>query len=58
MRADGTVARDDDEGPSVGRYLKARTTTMANSSPQVVGEAREPAKKKVKTGGFGNFDAW
>jgi len=60
VRADGTVDQDGGGG-KVGKYLK---DAMAKQTPaeEVIEEDldtwHEPAKKKVKSGGFGNFDAW
>lgn len=60
VRADGTVDQDGGGG-KVGKYLK---DAMAKPTPaeEVIEEDldtwHEPAKKKVKSGGFGNFDAW
>jgi peptidyl-prolyl cis-trans isomerase-like protein 2 len=57
IRGDGSIARDDQTG-GVGKYLKA----MDNVPTADVGNdddvAAEPVKKKVKQGGFGNFDSW
>jgi len=61
IRADGTAEKDGSEGLGVGKYLKA--AKEAATEDEIVGlvEGEEdfmPAKKKAKTGGFGNFDAW
>ena len=51
IRADGTV---DSGGGGVGRYMKQAAPTRND-----VGDMfEEPAKKKAKFGGFGNFDSW
>ncbi|CZR57319.1 related to peptidylprolyl isomerase (cyclophilin)-like [Phialocephala subalpina] len=58
IRNDGTVVQT--EGPGgVGRYLKAAAADTANSKyvEDDVLES-EPVKKKIKSGGFGNFDSW
>jgi peptidyl-prolyl cis-trans isomerase-like protein 2 len=43
----------------VGKYLKAGTDSI---NGKYVGDDEtleaEPVKKKVKSGGFGNFDSW
>lgn len=62
VRSDGTVERGDSAG-GVGKYLKA---AVAHSALGTSGDAAveydeivdAPVKKKVKSGGFGNFDAW
>ncbi|KAF4631740.1 hypothetical protein G7Y89_g6390 [Cudoniella acicularis] len=58
IRCDGTVMQAEQSG-SVGKYLKAATDSTA-SKVAVEDEPleREPPKKKVKAGGFGNFDSW
>jgi len=63
VRPDGKVV--DEGGGGVGKYLKA---TMARGGGvngggegDIVGdwdEAEEPAQKKSRLGGFGNFDSW
>ncbi|KZF26741.1 cyclophilin-like protein [Xylona heveae TC161] len=64
IRGDGKV---EDSGGSggVGKYLKvaAASTPADSSADEIVGEweeeiSQEPAKKKIKSGGFGNFDGW
>ncbi|KAL2201586.1 hypothetical protein P885DRAFT_25462 [Corynascus similis CBS 632.67] len=70
IRADGAVV-EDDMAKGVGKYLKgAIAAAAANTAKQeevggggaAGGEAvetwEEPARKKVKMGGFGNFDSW
>lgn len=51
--------KEDEEEPAVGRYLNGSGGTGEGEVLEEweVGEA-EPAKKKVKAGGFGNFDSW
>lgn len=61
IRADGKVEDDGSEGLGVGRYLKAAKQEAKNED-EIVGFVDEeefaPVKKKARTGGFGNFDAW
>lgn len=57
IRGDGTVERGES---GVGKYLKK---ALANSFGATTGDEPdvdtwEPSKKKIKTGGFGNFDNW
>jgi peptidyl-prolyl cis-trans isomerase-like protein 2 len=57
IRGDGTVMQGQQSG-SVGKYLKAPADI---TNGKVTGEQEsyeEPAKKKIKSGGFGNFDSW
>lgn len=58
IRGDGTV---DSAGSGVGKYLKSSRADQSEA-PAVADdlnvEAWEPSRKKVKTGGFGNFDNW
>lgn len=63
VRADGTMERS--EAGGVGKYLKVAAAEgsvsagkMADGGLDSWQEAEEPAKKKTKGGGFGNFDAW
>ncbi|ORY14401.1 cyclophilin-like domain-containing protein [Clohesyomyces aquaticus] len=58
IRADGTVEASND-GPAIGKYLKAAKMQQQDED-EIVGDWEEdvPVKKKVKTGGFGNFDGW
>jgi len=64
IRADGTVESSSGEGLGVGKYLQAAKQEMASKDEdEIVGYVDEeedvaPVKKKAKTGGFGNFDAW
>ncbi|KAK8241660.1 peptidyl-prolyl cis-trans isomerase-like protein-like 2 [Phyllosticta capitalensis] len=62
IRGDGTVEHA--SGGGVGKYLK-QAVEEQKSAPaeedEIVGEwdePEEPVKKKVRTGGFGNFDNW
>lgn len=57
IRGDGSV----EQGGGVGKYLKGALASQpeeapTNEDPAV--EEWEPSRKKVKTGGFGNFDNW
>jgi len=58
IRGDGSVVQAEQSG-GVGKYLKAGAEP---SNGKYVGDDEmleaEPVKKKVKSGGFGNFDAW
>jgi len=58
IRNDGTVVQSEKHG-GVGKYLKA-TNKSGDGNGKVVEEEgfEEPVKKKVKAGGFGNFDSW
>jgi peptidyl-prolyl cis-trans isomerase-like protein 2 len=58
IRNDGTVVQPEQSG-DVGKYLKA-SAGVGNGKVAVEDNmiGTEPAKKKVKTGGFGNFDSW
>lgn len=58
IRGDGTIVPSETSG-GVGKYLKS--SGLAGRGKTVVEEEiaeDEPAKKKVKSGGFGNFDGW
>lgn len=62
IRADGTVSGDG-AAAGVGKYLKAALQNQAGGAVGDEGDAdvdtwEEPVRKKVKTGGFGNFDSW
>ncbi len=67
IRGDGTVVNDAGGG-GVGKYLKAVAANDVGDADrgevdEVVGDwekvvSEEPVKKKVKVGGFGNFDNW
>jgi peptidyl-prolyl cis-trans isomerase-like protein 2 len=52
------------EGLGVGKYLQAaKQEIQEQDADEIVGyvddeEDVAPVKKKAKTGGFGNFDAW
>ena len=58
IRNDGTVVQSEQSG-GVGKYLHAAKDT---SNSKVAAEddpvEAEPVRKKMKTGGFGNFDNW
>lgn len=58
IRGDGSLVPSEKTG-GVGKYLKS--SNLAGHSKTATEEETledEPAKKKVKTGGFGNFDGW
>lgn len=58
IRADGSVSGDG-AAAGVGKYLKAALQNQRGEEEDTgVDTWEEPAKKKVKTGGFGNFDNW
>lgn len=60
LRADGTFGQGESAG-GVGKYLKAVTKDARTTDKYIEDEEMleaEPVKKKVKSGGFGNFDAW
>lgn len=58
IRADGSVSGDG-VAAGVGKYLKAALQNQRGEEEDTgVDTWEEPAKKKVKTGGFGNFDNW
>lgn len=64
IRADGTVDNSSGEGLGVGKYLQAAKQEIQDTGEdKIMGYVDEeedvaPVKKKAKTGGFGNFDAW
>jgi peptidyl-prolyl cis-trans isomerase-like protein 2 len=60
IRPDGKVDEASGEALGVGKYLKAAQQEQPQEDEIVdfVDEEDMPVKKKVKTGGFGNFDAW
>lgn len=64
IRADGTIDGGSGEGLGVGKYLQAAKQEIeAHGDDEIIGymdegEDAAPPKKKTKTGGFGNFDAW
>lgn len=61
IRGDGTVDTSG-SAESVGKYLTAATTSNSTSNDDGIADDAdtwvEPARKKVKSGGFGNFDSW
>ncbi|KAH6627652.1 hypothetical protein F5144DRAFT_576489 [Chaetomium tenue] len=69
IREDGVV-EEDAKAKGVGRYLKGVVAQREQEQQeegggeggggggQVVETWEEPVRKKVKTGGFGNFDSW
>ncbi|KAF1945972.1 hypothetical protein EJ02DRAFT_451077 [Clathrospora elynae] len=64
IRADGTVDNSSGDGLGVGKYLQAaKQEIQTQGDDEIIGYIDEeedvaPAKKKAKTGGFSNFDAW
>ncbi|PSN65717.1 peptidyl-prolyl cis-trans isomeras-like protein-like 2 [Corynespora cassiicola Philippines] len=63
IRRDGKVESEGDGARGVGKYLQAaREQAKAQDEDEIVGfvdeEVEQPVKKKAKTSGFGNFDAW
>ncbi|KAI8942991.1 hypothetical protein NX059_001029 [Plenodomus lindquistii] len=64
IRADGTVENGSGDKLGVGKYLQAAKQEMQDTGDdEIMGYVDEeedvvPVKKKAKTGGFGNFDAW
>ncbi|KAE8444881.1 Peptidyl-prolyl cis-trans isomerase cyp8 [Mollisiaceae sp. DMI_Dod_QoI] len=58
IRNDGTVVQTE-QSAGVGKYLKAAAVDTANGK-YVEDDVLElePVKKKIKSGGFGNFDSW
>ncbi|KAK1464419.1 peptidyl-prolyl cis-trans isomerase-like 2 [Colletotrichum cuscutae] len=57
IRADGTVDSGS-AGAGVGKYLKSQGSAAADTGAADLDTWEEPAKKKFKSGGFGNFDNW
>ncbi|KAL3423195.1 peptidyl-prolyl cis-trans isomerase-like 2 [Phlyctema vagabunda] len=58
IRGDGTVVPTEQVG-GVGKYLKASTDTGTGiAAEEDMADEQQPVKKKVKSGGFGNFDSW
>jgi len=60
IRADGKV-EGSTGSTSVGKYLQAAKQDIGQQEDEIVGDWEEPempVKKKAKTSGFGNFDAW
>jgi peptidyl-prolyl cis-trans isomerase-like protein 2 len=64
IRADGTVDNGGGDGLGVGKYLQAAKQEVQDlGEDEIVGylddeEDVAPAKKKIKSAGFSNFDAW
>jgi peptidyl-prolyl cis-trans isomerase-like protein 2 len=64
IRPDGTVESGGGDALGVGKYLQAaKQEIQTQGDDEIVGyvddeEDVAPVKKKAKTGGFGNFDAW
>lgn len=61
IRQDGTIDPGDSR-ESVGKYLKVGTAPNGSTPNEAdvddVDTWEEPVRKKVKAGGFGNFDNW
>jgi peptidyl-prolyl cis-trans isomerase-like protein 2 len=60
IRADGTVAGES-AAAGVGKYLKEALQGHAGDVDEEdagLDTWEEPSRKKIKTGGFGNFDNW
>lgn len=60
IRGDGTVDLSG-SGIGVGKYLQQTSTQngdTTSASREVDDTWEEPVRKKVKSGGFGNFDNW
>jgi peptidyl-prolyl cis-trans isomerase-like protein 2 len=58
IRGDGTVVQND-QSASVGKYINtASEKDVGSSGVSDDLQDMEPVKKKVKAGGFGNFDGW
>jgi peptidyl-prolyl cis-trans isomerase-like protein 2 len=57
IKRDGTVVQSEGSG-GVGKYLKAGANPSNGKHSVDVEMEDEPVKKKVKAGGFGNFDGW
>jgi peptidyl-prolyl cis-trans isomerase-like protein 2 len=64
IRADGTVDGGSGDASGVGKYLQAAKEEIQTQGEDDILEYVDdeedvaPVKKKAKTGGFGNFDAW
>jgi len=64
IRADGTVDTGASDALGVGKYLQAAKQEIQDTGKDEITEYVDedenvaPVKKKAKTGGFGNFDAW
>ncbi|TAQ90623.1 hypothetical protein B7494_g1034 [Chlorociboria aeruginascens] len=56
IRGDGKIIQAASGG--VGKYLKAVTDTTGETGVKEDAYGEEPVKKKIKSGGFGNFDGW
>jgi hypothetical protein len=60
----GPGAAKDEGSAGVGKYLKAALTERAGQDEDEIVEfvddepAPEPARKKFKGGGFGDFSSW
>jgi peptidyl-prolyl cis-trans isomerase-like 2 len=57
IRRDGTV-EGNGSAESVGKYLKTAAAGTEIDDDRIGDGWEEPVRKKVKSGGFGNFDNW
>lgn len=58
IRGDGTVIQGS-QGASIGKYLPSTAVVEGGSATgKLLGDEEEPVRKKVKAGGFANFDNW
>lgn len=57
IRGDGTVVQSG-RSEGVGKYLKASGDTTNGKVVEGDDNYEQPVKKKLKSGGFGNFDSW
>lgn len=64
IRADGTADNSSSDGLGVGKYLQAAKQEVQDmGEDEIIGyiddeEDVAPARKKMKSAGFSNFDAW
>ncbi|KAI8289501.1 Peptidyl-prolyl cis-trans isomerase-like 2 [Colletotrichum sp. SAR11_240] len=57
IKADGTVETGNG-GATVGKYLKTQKSGSKRIDAEDLDTWEEPSRKKMKSGGFGNFDNW
>ncbi|KAJ3957307.1 cyclophilin peptidyl-prolyl cis-trans isomerase Cyp8 [Colletotrichum tropicale] len=57
IKADGTVETANG-GATVGKYLKTQKSGSKRIDAEDLDTWEEPSRKKMKSGGFGNFDNW
>ncbi|KAK2761862.1 hypothetical protein CKAH01_05092 [Colletotrichum kahawae] len=57
IRADGTVETGN-ASATVGKYLKTQKSGSKRIDAEGLDTWEEPSRKKMKSGGFGNFDNW